>query len=182
MDTARLGFGARLALALKVLFDGLFAGKVHAALSLPGPSAEPEPEITPTVAEVEPAGRDYSSALQLLSILQREGRFVDFLKEDMGSYPDADIGAAARVVHEGCNAALKAYLEIGPVRTEQEGERVVLEPGFDPARNRVTGNVVGEPPFHGQLAHHGWRALRFELPTLTGTNEAGIIAPAEVEL
>ncbi len=86
------------------------------------------------------------------------------------------------MVHEGCNSALKAYLEIGPVRTEQEGEAVVLESGFDPSRNRVTGNVVGEPPFRGQLAHHGWRALRLELPTLTGTNEGAIIAPAEIEL
>jgi hypothetical protein len=180
--------GARLWLAFilpwKVLFDAAFAGRVaglpEGALELPAaPEPEPEPELAATEPEPE---RDDTPALQLLAIMQREGRFIDFLQEDVTSFSDADIGAAARVVHEGCKRALKDYLELAPVRSEAEDEQVVLEPGFDAKRTRVTGNVVGEPPFTGRLAHHGWVVTRIALPDLTDGHDPRIVAPAEVEL
>ena len=31
-------------------------------------------------------------------MLQREGRLIDFLQEDLAAFPDADVGAAARAV------------------------------------------------------------------------------------
>jgi hypothetical protein len=185
----RLSIGARLWLAFilpwKVLFDPAFAGRVaglrSGAPELPpaAPEPRPEPEIAATEPELE---RDDTPALQLLAIMQREGRFIDFLQEDVTSFADADIGAAARVVHEGCNRALKDYLELAPVRTEAEDEQVVLEPGFDAKRTRVTGNVVGEPPFKGRLAHHGWVVTRIRLPDLTDGHDPRVVAPAEVEL
>lgn len=123
-----------------------------------------------------------TAALQLLGLLQREARFVDFVQEDVAGYQDAEIGAAARVVHEGCRKALREHFTIEPVRPESEGSRVTLPPGFDAAAVRVSGNVVGQPPFTGTLAHRGWRASDVRLPQLTDAQAAAVIAQAEVEL
>lgn len=195
MTTESLGFGARLALAFvlpwRVLFDGALAARVTAALSgkaLPEPEApapEPTPEPIVPVVEAEtvaPEGPDHTSAMQILALLQREGRLIDFLQEDVASHGDADIGAAARVVHEGCKRALDRYVSLAPVRTEAEGTPITLEAGFDAARNQITGNVVGQPPYRGELAHPGWQITDLKLPTLAEGHEASIIAPAEVEL
>lgn len=197
-----LSFGARLWLAFllpfRVLFDAMLAARVAAvvrgrALAPPPSAIETKPETKPELApkakpepravEAEPvAPAPDRTALQLLAILQREGRFVDFLQEDVSSFSDADIGAAARVVHEGCKRGLKDVLELAPVRTEAEGAKVELSVGFDASRTRVTGNVTGEPPFKGTLAHHGWRTTALRLPELTDGHDPTIIAPAEVEL
>lgn len=122
------------------------------------------------------------AALQLLALLQREGRFVDFLEEDVAGFPDAQLGAAARVVHEKCRAALREHFPLEPVRSEEEGARVTLERGFDAARVRMTGNVVGEPPFTGSLVHRGWRVREVRLPKMVEGHDPAILAPAEVEL
>lgn len=118
----------------------------------------------------------------LLGLLQKEGRFVDFLQEPITGYSDQEIGAAARVVHEGCQRVLKDYVSIAPVRSEAEGSRVTLERGFDAAAVRPIGNVLGEPPFSGSLVHRGWRAAEVRLPKVTGSRDVSILAPAEVEL
>lgn len=123
-----------------------------------------------------------TAALQLLGLMQREARFVDFLQEDVAPYTDAEIGAAARVVHEGCRKVLREHFSIEPVRTEAEGSRVTLPAGFDASAVRLTGNVVGQAPFTGQLAHRGWRATQVRLPQLTDSQAATVLAQAEVEL
>lgn len=187
-----LGFGARLWLAIvlpfRVLFDGALAARVSRAAdgaeALP-PAPEPKPE--PALKEAEPPKEvepepDATPALQLLAILQREGRFIDFLQEDVSGFSDADIGAAARVVHEGCTRGLKDVLTLEAVRTEAEGAKVELVPGYDAARTRVTGNVVGEPPFSGTLAHHGWQVTELSLPEIIDGHDPSIVAPAEVEI
>lgn len=145
------------------------------------PVAEPAPAPQPAVAnpmrQAEP-----DAALQLLGLLQREARLVDFVEEDIAAYSDADIGAAARLVHEGCRKALREHFTLQPVRTELEGDRVSLPAGFDAAAIRLSGNVVGQPPFAGQLTHRGWRVTDTRLPRLSDSHDAAIIAPAEVEL
>ncbi|MCA9692797.1 MAG: DUF2760 domain-containing protein [Myxococcales bacterium] len=182
MESPQLGFGARLWLAFtlpwRLLFNATLAGRVARGLS-GAPALEPSP-VTPVAKE--PAKVEPTAALQLLAILQREGRLIDFLQEDVADFSDAQIGAAARVVHEGCKRGLDPYLELGPVRGEAEGDPVTLEAGFDATRVRITGNVTGAPPYRGRLAHHGWQVKRVELPTLTGEHDARVIAPAEVEL
>ena len=122
------------------------------------------------------------AALQLLSLLQREARLLDFAHENITVYADADIGAAARVVHEGCARVLKEHFTITPVRNELEGARVTLPEGFDAASVRLTGNVVGKAPFTGTLSHRGWRATDVRLPQLADGHDARILTPAEVEL
>ena len=122
------------------------------------------------------------AALQLLGLLQKEARFIDFIKEDITSYSDADIGVAARVVHEGCNKAINEHFTLAPVRNEQEGGKVILPPGFDAATVRLTGNIVGTAPFTGILVHKGWQVTNIRLPKLKQGHNAAILAAAEVEL
>ncbi len=122
------------------------------------------------------------AALQVLTLLQQNGRFVDFIQEDLGGYSDADIGAVARVVHEGSKKVVSEYFTLVPVRDEDEESRITLPEGFDSASVRLTGNVAGEPPFSGTLVHRGWRAAEVKLPRLAEGHDASIIAAAEVEL
>jgi hypothetical protein len=136
------------------------------------------PEPQRTLAPTAPAKAD--PALNLLSLLQREGRLIDFCEEELGGFSDAQIGAAARTVHDGCRKALRGAVTLTPVRPEPEGSSVTLPPGFDPQAVRLSGNVVGQPPFSGVLRHHGWKATSVRMPQASG--DPTVIAPAEVEL
>jgi hypothetical protein len=142
------------------------------------------PASTPATPPAAAALRDTApdSALQLLALLQREARLIDFAREDLGSYADAQIGAAARVVHEGCAKVLREHFDIVPVRDEPEGSRITLPAGFDAAAVRLTGNVVGQAPFSGSLSHRGWRVADVRLPQLAERHDTHVLAPAEVEL
>jgi hypothetical protein len=170
-------FFSRLWLAIvcffKIVFDGAFASRVLPLRE--APAALPAPGVKPPVPE-----RRADQALQLLGMLQREGRLVDFLQEEIGAYADAQIGAAARAVHAGCRKALTQVLTLVPIRDEAEGAEVTVPAGFDPAQIRLTGNVVGQPPFKGVLRHHGWKVTDARLPA--ATSDGRVLAPAEVEL
>ncbi len=120
--------------------------------------------------------------LHLLSVLQREGRLVDFFSEDLNLYEDAQIGGAVRAIHENCKKAINKSLSLEAVIDRNEGEEIQVDPGFDPDAIKLTGNVTGEPPFKGILRHKGWRTRKLELPALSGGQDARIIAPAEVEI
>jgi hypothetical protein len=160
----------------RTLFNGEFAGSIQKLTSGRLEPKEATSDI-PVIQETDP-----NSALQLLGLLQQEGRLVDFLEEDVAQYSDAEIGAAVRVVHEGCRKALHEHLTLMPIRQEAEGARITLENGFDASALRPTGNLVGEPPFTGTLAHRGWRATEVRLPKLAKDHDVQVIAPAEVEL
>ena len=160
----------------------------------PTPAPEPVVKIVEKIVEVEklvyaPAPEPVilkestpDAALQLLGLLQKEARFIDFIKENITTYSDADIGVAARVVHEGCNKAINEHFTLVPVRSEQEGDKITLPQGFDAAAVRLTGNIVGSAPFTGTLIHKGWQAIAIRLPKLTKGHNAAILAAAEVEL
>lgn len=176
MNETAPSFGARLALAWKILSDSTLAARLSAPPPAPAPPQEPKLEAPP----LQQASPD--SALQLLGLLQQEGRFIDFLQEDVSQYSDAEIGGAARVVHQGCQKVLQQQFEIEPISNKEEGSRMTLETGFDANEYRLTGNVVGEAPFTGTLSHRGWRARRVELPKLSSNHNVNILAPAELEL
>ncbi|PAK13178.1 DUF2760 domain-containing protein [Burkholderia ubonensis] len=197
MPESNLSFFGRLSLAVGTFFSVLgnreFAAGVlrvrdgvpvaaqpapaAAPVATPAPAAAPVKAPAPELREASP-----QAALQLLGLLQRDARFIDFVEEDIAGYADADIGAAARLVHDGCRAALREHFTIVPVRDEAEGSRVTLPAGFDATAVRVTGNVVGAAPFSGTVSHRGWRVSDVRLPKLTGSHDASVIAPAEVEL
>lgn len=181
-------FWSRLSIAFgsffKSLGDAEFAARVRDDGVGPVASPPPPPAPAPAPAPAAPTLRapTAESALQLLNLFQREARLIDFAHENLGAYSDADIGAAARVVHEGCARVLREHFTIEPVRSEAEGSRITLEEGFDAASVRLTGNVVGQAPFKGTLSHRGWRASKVQLPQLAEKHDARVLAPAEVEL
>ncbi|GIW81455.1 MAG: hypothetical protein KatS3mg105_3262 [Gemmatales bacterium] len=161
--------GSRLRLAIqayrRVASDESFAEKVK-QLFEEGPKEE-KPSGTP---------------LRALALLQREGRLLDFLLEDIQGYDDAQIGAAVRDIQRKCQAALKEHVTLEPILPKEEGETVEVPAGFDPSAIRLIGNVSGDPPFRGTLLHHGWRAKEIKLPTPTGGQDELVLMPAEVEL
>jgi Domain of unknown function (DUF2760) len=153
-----------------------------APIPSPAPPAAAVPPAPEAAAPPAPAQPRHSEALHVLALLQRDGRLIDFLSESLEGFSDSEIGAAARTVHAGCRKALDAYLDLEPVFREAEGANVTVAPGFDPNAVRLTGNVVGEPPFRGSLRHHGWRAIRTAFPAPPEAQDPRILAPAEVEL
>ena len=161
----------------RVLFDRPFAVQVRALRAGSAPVETPAPAAAPSPKPPADGG-----ALHLLAVLQREGRLIDFLREDLSGYSDAEIGGAARVVHEGCRKVLERSLVLEPVFAEPDGASVEVPSGFDAAAIRLTGNVVGHPPFKGSLKHHGWRAKTVSLPSPPSGIDPKILAPAEVEL
>jgi hypothetical protein len=157
----------RFWLAIKAFFAVLLGRPLPAGLVAPK-------------AELPPPAPD--GAIQVLSLLQREGRLVDFLEEDIASYADAQIGAAVRDIHRGCRKVLADYFAIEPVMPGVENAVVQVDSGFDAAAIRLTGNVTGQPPYRGALRHHGWRTTRVQLPNLPVFDKPAVLAPAEVEL
>jgi Domain of unknown function (DUF2760) len=175
---------------LRVLLDGAFAARAwEARFALGGPrppqtprepTALPPPSAPPRAPPEGNGGE--TPALQLLALFQREGRLVDFLEQEVASFSDADIGAVARIVHEGCRRALHDHAKLVPVRDEDEGASVTLAAGFDPAEIKLSGNVQGAAPYKGVLRHRGWRATGMKMPVPVEGHDPTVIAPAEVEL
>lgn len=136
-------------------------------------------------ARVEPLFRPKVEGpdLRILAVLQRDGRLIDFLQEDIDGYADGQIGAAVRDIHKGCRKALREYLKIEPVLNQPEESTVTVAADFDPASIRLIGNVHGSPPFQGVLKHAGWRARPTQLPALLSQyDDAAVLSPAEVEV
>jgi hypothetical protein len=166
------GNGGRLQLGLRVLMrtltDEAFAEKVQPLLAPPKP--------------VKPSG----APLRLLTLMQREGRLIDFILEDVQQYPpeqNAQIGAAVRDIHKGCQKVLREHLVLEPVMgNAREGETVEVPAGFDPANIRLVGNVTGSPPFKGTLQHHGWRVREIKLAEPAEGQDEFVLQPAEVEI
>jgi hypothetical protein len=137
---------------------------------------------TPAPAPVVLKEASPDAALQLLYLLQNDARFIDFIKEDMSAHSDEDVGMVARVIHEGCNKVLNDHFSFASIAKENEGDRITLIEGYDAAKVRVTGNIVGNPPFTGTIIHKGWQVTDVRLPSTVQGYNANVIAPAEVEL
>ncbi|GAB5520889.1 MAG: hypothetical protein RhofKO_31400 [Rhodothermales bacterium] len=148
------------------------------------PDSEPLP--TPVPPKPEPLALPKPSpapAIQLLSLLQRKGRLLDFLQEDIRPFTDAQIGAAVRNVHEGCKEALAESVVLEPIYDVSEGSAITVPADFDAKAVRLTGSVTGEPPFNGSVQHRGWRVAEVKLPEqLPGKDADMVVAPAEVEV
>jgi len=194
---------SRIGLAFSCFFR-LIAGKklpAAAAAFLPEAPALPAPALAPPApkavektaesprdvppaarAKVDVAAHQREGALALLALLQREGRFVDFLREPVDDYGDADIGAAVRDIHRSCRKVLDEHFRLEPVMPGPEEAQVTVPRGFDPSEIRLIGEARGEPPFSGILRHHGWRAISTTLPILADGVDRTVVAPAEVDV
>jgi hypothetical protein len=159
-----------VALALVAFYIWRRVGRLGPTVGTPGAPATPVP--------VKPS----CEPLRLLSILQREGRLVDFLLEDIDAYTDEQVGAAVRDIHRTCRKALLEHMALEPVIKESEGAKVTVPTGFDPSAVRVIGNVTGQPPFTGTLRHHGWRVKELRIAAPPAGQDEFVVQPAEVEL
>ena len=168
----------RIALAFRCFFNILFGGslspEVLAALKLSPREAKP---ATPP----PPVGKPSDGALQMLAILQRDSRLIDFLMEDIASYSDDQVGAAVRELHDQCRDSVSRYVILQPVIDGVEGT-FTQAPSPDPNVVKFVGNVPAKPPAGGILRHKGWRAAKVDLPQLAVKQDAAIIAPAEIEI
>lgn len=169
---------SRIALAFRSFFAILFTGKLPGDIAQafgftqaksPTPAPKPSPQARPS-----------DGALQILGLLQRDSRLIDFLMEDIGAYSDEQVGAAVRNLHDQCRESLNRYLKLAPVIDAVEGSFTKLEV-TDPVTVRLLGNVPasGKAP-GGILRHKGWRAEKIDLPPAPG--QSAVIAPAEVEV
>jgi hypothetical protein len=149
------------------LSDAAFRTKVDELDAPPKPQPPPKPSAEP---------------LWLLALLQREGRLLDFLLEDVEGYANEQIGAAVRDIHRNCKKAIQEHLVLEPVMKEPENAAVTVAAGFDPSAVRLTGNVAGQPPFRGNLLHHGWRVTQIKLSKPPEGQDQFIVQPAEVEV
>lgn len=167
------GSFAHLGLACKAFFrvlgDAATAERLRPLLMPAVEGAAKPPPLSP-----EP--------LRLLALLQREGRLLDFLLEDIQAATDEQLGAGVRELHRQAQTVLKEHLVLEPVVAKNEGETVEVPANFDPSAIRLTGNVSGQPPFRGVLQHHGWRAKNYTLPPLPEGQDPFVLAAAEVEL
>jgi hypothetical protein len=182
----------RLLLAFRVFFRTLFHGETarQVELILAGKSeaaAVPATEVAATKPKPKPAAAPSATSrnegVNLLAMLQREARLVDFLQEDLSAYNDGQIGAAVRQIHRDAAQVLGRAFALKPVWEAEEGAEVEVPAGFDAGRYRLTGNLPEQPPYRGRLVHHGWEATSCQLPAWSGTAAAArVVAPAEIEI
>ena len=164
-------FFGRIKMAFKIMFS---ASYTESLLAQPEPvAAEPLPQLT---------AANTDGALQLLALMQKEGRLLDFIQEDVTAFDDAQVGAAARVVHQGLKKAVLSHIDLAPVSSDAEGNPLSLPEDFDTQAYRLTGNIGGSAPYKGTLTHKGWKATRIELPQTVEDYDFSVLAPAEVEL
>jgi hypothetical protein len=173
----------RISLAWQVLTNGAFAARVSSLLDSPpalAAPASPKPEPPKPVA---PPKSLRSDAVTLLAALQREGRLIDFLKEPIETYSDAQVGAAVRDIHRDCGSLLERQFGIRPVLSQTEGSNVTIGADAKNGRIKLTGKIGDDAQASGTLVHHGWLVTKTEVPVWTGSNEAAsVVAPAEVEV
>lgn len=170
---------SRIVLAFRSFFVILFQGILPADIANEFGYVEkkPQPVVKP-IPQLKPS----DGALQLLGILQRDSRLIDFLMEDISGYGDDQVGAAVRNLHDQCRQTLDRYVRLSPVIDGVEGTFTKVDTN-DPAQVKLLGNVpaTGKAP-GGLLRHKGWRADSVDLPTLAPSQNAAILAPAEIEV
>ena len=170
---------SRIVFAFRCFFAILFGGNLPADIANSFGFVEKKPQPVPKpVPQFKPS----DGALQMLGILQRDSRLIDFFMEDISGYSDDQVGAAVRNVHEQCRQTLDRYLHLSPVIDGVEGTFTKIEAN-DPANVKLLGNVPanGKAP-GGLLRHKGWRADRVDLPPLAASQNVAVLAPAEIEV
>ena len=132
------------------------------------------------IANLSGTQKESESVLVLLSLLQEEGRFIDFIMENISSFEDAHIGAVARVVHQGCRRVLNEYSSIQSICEEKEGDDVVFKNAVEMNKYRVNGEASDSYPCKAKLLHKGWKLVDLKLPELIGIKRN--ISTPEVEI
>jgi hypothetical protein len=163
---------ALLVLVFALTGAGVSAPVQRVQVATPAPIQPPVPAAHQAEAEI----------VAFFGLLQEKGRLVDFLMEDITPYEDAEVGAAARVIHQGGRQVLQEYFQITPISEAAEGTQVTVPAGYATDQFRLVGKLTGEPPFTGTLLHKGWKTEFVKLPRIVNPERLPSIAPAEVEL
>jgi hypothetical protein len=178
----------RILLAFRAFFALLFGGKLSPEL-ISDLGLSPKQAGKPSAVKAQappkpepPAVKPADGALQLLGILQRDARILDFFMEDIAPYSDDQVATAARDVHDHTRETLIRHFAPAPVIDAVEGS-VANPPDGNPALVKYVGNVPasGKPPA-GLLRHRGWRATAVSLPALNSRQDLAVLAPAEIEV
>ncbi|MDX2151262.1 MAG: DUF2760 domain-containing protein [Bryobacteraceae bacterium] len=168
-----------------ILFQGSLAEDIASAYGYSAKKTSAPAKAASPAAAAAPAVRTSDGALQMLGILQRDSRLIDFLMEDIAAYSDDQVGAAVRSLHESCRDSLKRYVTLGPVIDGVEGTftQVTGALAKDPNALKLLGNVPPDGKANGgTLRHRGWRANKIDLPALAAKQDPAIVAPAEIEI
>jgi hypothetical protein len=173
-----------LVLGLLVVALSFYGSRESSAMSEPAQAAAPPP---PPVTIQPPAlagNQAEAEVVAFVALLQEKGRLVDFLMEELTAYDDAQVGAAARVIHQGCRQVLQEHFKISTVSEAEEGSQVSVPAGYLADEYRFVGKLGGDPPFIGKLIHKGWKTESVKLPRIIRTEgkRVSVIAPAEVEV
>ena len=180
-------FWERVSFAFRCFFSILFHADIPSdivrrlvkpASTAPQTPTGAQPSVLRLNETERPALETFDRAVQMLALLQRDGRFIDFLVENISAYPDAQLGAAVRTIHEACRQVLDHYVKLEPIVNSEEYKPVTVQGGFDPATIKLIGNVAGEPPVRGVLRHKGWRVKEMNLPPLPQGASRMVLAPA----
>ena len=167
----------RISFAFRSFFSILFSGTLapDIALAFGYSKAVPVKAAAPAKPQAGPA----DGAVQILSLLQRDARLVDFLMEDISAYSDEQVGAAVRDVQAQSKQSLERYLQFQPVIDGVEGTYTKTE-GIAVGAIKLIGNVPanGKAP-GGLLRHKGWQAAKVDLPAAV---PGAVLAPAEIEV
>ena len=177
--TSRGLFLSRISSAFRSFFYILFSGELPADIAAEYGYEKPQPPPKPV--EIP---KITNGALQILHILQRDARLIDFLMEDITAYDDDQVGAAVRSVHSDSKASLNRHVTLTPVIDSVEGtvQKLDGKRAPDPSRIKLIGNVPANGvAASGLLRHRGWRASSVTLPQL-GKGDVTVIAPAELEV
>src|SRR5260221_613524 len=87
------------------LSDAKFQEAVTKALIPPPPPPPPKPSPEPIL---------------LLTLMQREGRLIDFLLENVDGADNETLGAGVRSIHQACQKILREHLDLEPVLKAEE--------------------------------------------------------------
>lgn len=180
-----IGFGQRISFAFRSFFRIVSSGEIPSDIAqklIQPPAQVAQPSISTETIQTEKADEGVDRAVQILSILQRDGRLIDFFTEDIASYSDEQVGAAVRDLHQNCRESLNRYIRLEPIISSDEGQPFTVQDPIDPAAVKLIGNVTGKPPFRGLLRHRGWQVKSVDLPPLSEGKGRSVVAPAEVEI
>jgi hypothetical protein len=170
---------SRISYAFRSFFAILFGGSLPEDIAREFGYTKPVPPPPPVIL---PTAKD--GALQMLGILQRDARLIDFLMEDIASYSDDQVGAAVRSLHADCRTTLNRHVTLAPVIDSVEGtfQKIDSSKAPDPNRIKLLGNIPASgKAAGGTLRHRGWTATAVSLPVI-GKQDVSVIAPAELEV
>ena len=171
-----MGLGQAFQAFFSLLTSGDISPELAAALGYTKAAAKKPEPVAPLVTPAD-------GSLQLLGILQRDARFLDFVMESLTGYSDEQIGGAVRNLHENTRAVVDRYLKLAPVIDGVEGTFAKVPPGSTPTQVKLIGKVPadGKVP-GGTLRHKGWKVIQVDFPPIFAHEKSDVITPAEVEI